>query len=183
MFERFTQDARQIVVRAQEEARTLHHSFIGTEHLLLGLLGGQGDPARLALSASGLELGRVRARFAELIGDAELDSEALAVFGIDLEQVRRATEASFGPGALDAQHRRPEPHGHIPFTRRAKKVLELSLREATRLGHDSIGTGHLLLGMIRDGDGLAVKLMLDSGVELDALRDEVTRLMGGVASS
>ena len=177
MFERFTQDARQVVVRSQQEARTLRHPFIGTEHLLLALLAGDGDPAKLALTASGLDHDEIGARLTLLTGDADLDPEALAAVGIYLDEVRRATEASFGPGALDAAKRRPEPKGHIPFSKRAKKVLELSLREAVRLNHDSISTGHLLLGIIREGEGLAMKLIVDSGVEPSALRDEVTRLM------
>jgi ATP-dependent Clp protease ATP-binding subunit ClpA len=182
MFERFTQDARQVVVRAQQEARTLRHPFIGTEHLLLALLGGDGDPAKLALSAAGLDHDAVATRLTGLTGDADLDPEALAAVGIDLDQVRRATEASFGAGALDAKKRRPEPKGHIPFSKRGKKVLELTLRETVRLGHDTIGTGHLLLGIIREGDGLAMKLIVDSGVEADALRDEVTRRMEAEAA-
>src|SRR5262249_60985340 len=95
--------------------------------------------------------------------------------GIDLDQVRQATEASFGPGALDPKARRVMPKGHIPFTKRAKKTLELSLRESLALGHKYIGSGHLLLGLLRGGDGLAVRALVEAGVDLAALRADVTR--------
>jgi ATP-dependent Clp protease ATP-binding subunit ClpA len=176
VFERFTTQARQVVVLAQEEARQLRHPAIGTEHLLLGLLGnGDSDsPARQALQQRGLQAATVRQRVIAIV-DGGLDPHALAFLGIDLDQVRQATEAAFGPGALDA--RGPVRSGHIPFTPRAKKVLELSLREAVRLKHDHIGAGHLLLGLLREGGGRATRIIADAGIDLDDLRAEVARLI------
>src|SRR5947207_9407082 len=119
MFERFTERARRVVVLAQEEARALNHNYIGTEHILLGLVyDGEGVAA-----------------------------EALESLGISLEAVRLQVEEIIGRGASAST-------GHIPFTPRAKKVLELSLREALQLGHDYIGTEHILLGLIREGEGV-----------------------------
>ena len=177
MFERFSDEARQVVVRAQEEARRLRHPYIGTEHLLLALLGGDGDPATTALRDRDLDPADLRRRIVGIVtpsGD-DLDPEALATLGIDLEEVRRVTEASFGPGALDIPGGKPVPSGHIPFTRRAKKTLELSLRESLRLGHKYIGTGHILLGILREGEGLAAQVLANTGVDLDELRDDVAR--------
>jgi ATP-dependent Clp protease ATP-binding subunit ClpA len=179
MFERFTDEARQVVQRAQEEARRLRHPYIGTEHLLLALLGGDGDPATRALRGRNLDPADLRRRIVGIVtppGD-DLDPEALATLGIDLEEVRRVTEASFGPGALNARAGKPVPTGHIPFTRRAKKILELSLRESLRLGHNYIGTGHILLGILREGEGLAAQVLVSTGVDPDDLRDDVTRLI------
>ncbi|GAB2859157.1 hypothetical protein GCM10027176_71950 [Actinoallomurus bryophytorum] len=178
MFERFTDEARQVVQRAQEEARRLRHPYIGTEHLLLALLGGDGGPAAQALRGRNLDPDDLRRRIVGIVtseGDA-LDPEALATLGIDLEEVRRVTEASFGPGALDVRGGKV-PSGHIPFSKRAKKALELSLREALRLGHKYIGTGHILLGILREGEGLAAQVLATTGVDLDDLRDDVTRLI------
>src|SRR5262249_22046274 len=155
------------------EARQLRHPGIGTEHLLLGLLGDDGGAARQALQERGLQATTVRQRVIAMV-DGGLDPQALATLGIDLDQVRQATEAAFGPGALDA--RGPLPTGHIPFTPRAKKVLELSLREAIRLKHDHIGTGHLLLGLLREGGGLAARIIAEAGIDQADLRAEVTRL-------
>jgi ATP-dependent Clp protease ATP-binding subunit ClpA len=183
MFERFTQDARQAVVLAQEEARRLHHTFIGTEHLLMALLDQGEKPAAEALRACGLEITDLRARVLRYIGSGEegLDPEALATIGIDLDQVRRATEASFGQGALAPKSRR-RPSGHIPFSSRAKKVLELALREASHLKHRHIGSGHILLGLIREGAGLACLVLVDAGVDLVELRADVTRRISAEAA-
>jgi ATP-dependent Clp protease ATP-binding subunit ClpC len=138
MFERFTNQSRYAIVAAQEEARSLDHDYIGSEHLLLGLLReDQGTSAR-----------------------------ALASAGITLEAARHDVEALIGRGE------RP-PSGHIPFTRRAKKCLELSLREALQLGHRYIGTGHLLLGLMSQGDSAAVKVLGRLGADLDQLRARV----------
>jgi ATP-dependent Clp protease ATP-binding subunit ClpA len=177
MFERFSDEARQVVVRSQEEARRLRHPYIGTEHLLLALLGGDDDPATKALRGRNLDPADLRRRIVGIVtpsGD-DLDPEALATLGIDLDEVRRVTEASFGPGALDIRGGKPVPSGHIPFTRRAKKTLELSLRESLRLGHKYIGTGHILLGILREGEGLAAQVLANTGVDLAELRDDVTR--------
>jgi ATP-dependent Clp protease ATP-binding subunit ClpA len=183
MFERFTKEARAVVVRAQEEARRLRAPFIDTEHLLLAMLDGAG-PATRALCDRGADPADLRRRIAAVAGPPgdDLDPDALATLGIDLDEVRRATEAAFGPGALDARRGKPVRPGHIPFTRRAKKVLELSLRESLRLGHNHIGTGHLLLGLIREGEGLATRVLTGSGVELTALRDDVIRLISSEAA-
>lgn len=176
MFERFTGDARQVVVLAQDEARQLCHHYIGTEHLLLGLLAESRGPAAQLLNERGLRADDLRRRILLIISGKGLDPEALATLGIDLDEVRRATEAAFGPGALDTTGRKP-PTGHIPFTPRAKKVLELSLREAERLQHESIGTGHILLGLILEGKGVAAKVLADVGCDLDGLRDDITRMI------
>jgi ATP-dependent Clp protease ATP-binding subunit ClpA len=141
MFERFTNRARHTVVLAQEEARQLHHNYIGTEHILLGLLG---EPEGYA--------GRV-----------------LASFGITRDRAREEVRAMIGTGT-DA------PSGHIPFTPRAKKTLELSLREALALHHNYIGTEHILLGLIREGDGVAAQLM-KKHADLTAIRTAVLDLV------
>ena len=183
MFERFSQDARRVVVLAQEEARELRHSWIGTEHLLLGLVADGRGPGGRALLSHGLQVADLRRRIADHISvsDADLDSEALAMLGIDLDAVREATEAAFGPGALD-QPRKARPCGHIRFSKRAKKVLELSAREAIHRKHGHIGTGHLVLGLIREGDGLAVRVLTETGIELPRLQEEVTGLIESEAS-
>lgn len=202
MFERFTPGARATVVVAQDSARFLGHRGIGTEHVLLGLLAAPDDIAGRVLAGLGVTRVRVLADI-ERIEKAhqepgrdllEKDTAALRTIGIDLEAVRAAVEESFGPGALDAgtgaahdvlpgpwwrrRHRQEQqpagsPRGHIPLTPRAKKVLELSLREALALKHDYIGTEHVLLGLLREGRGLAVRILSDEGVELDHLRELV----------
>jgi ATP-dependent Clp protease ATP-binding subunit ClpA len=179
MFERFTADARQVVVRAQEEARQLHHGFIGCEHLLLALSGGQDTPAAAALTAFGVRTAELRQRLAQLTGPAagKLDAEALAGLGIDLDSVRRAAEASFGPGALDHPPRGGPRPGHIPFTPLAKKSLELALRAAARRKDHEITPGHLLLGVIDQRNNVALQLLQAEGVGGDALREEVARRM------
>lgn len=185
MFERFTADARQVVVRAQDEARQLHHGFIGCEHLLLALSGGPHppphplSPAAAALAAFGVETSALRQRVADLAGAgaSTLDADALAELGIDLDSVRRAAEASFGPGALDRPPCRGSRSGHIPFTPRAKKSLELSLRAAVRRKDQEITSGHLLLGLIDQRNNAALQLLKAEGVGSDALREEVSRRM------
>lgn len=183
MFERFTRDARVVVVHAQEEARELGHDHIGTEHVLLAMLDhGEGTAAE-SLRACGAIADDVRQRVIEGNRDERdpLDSDALASLGIDLDEVRRATEATFGPGALDRAGPRSRKRGHIPFTRRAKKSMELALRESINLRHDEIRDGHLLLGMLRDGEGLGPRALVDAGVDLSVLRDEVLRRMSEAA--
>jgi ATP-dependent Clp protease ATP-binding subunit ClpC len=144
MFERFTDRARRVVVFAQEEARLLDHNYIGTEHILLGLVHeGEGVAAR-----------------------------ALDSMGIGLVEVRQAVEEIIGRG----QH---ASSGHIPFTPRAKKVLELSLREALQLGHTYIGTEHILLGLIREGDGVAAQVLVRLGAALDRTRLQVIQMLHG----
>ncbi|MBA2696291.1 MAG: NDP-hexose 4-ketoreductase, partial [Actinobacteria bacterium] len=147
MFERFTDRARRVVVLAQEEARMLNHNYIGTEHILLGLIHeGEGVAAK-ALESLGISLDAVREQVQEIIGQGQ-----------------------------------QSPTGHIPFTPRAKKVLELSLREGLQLGHNYIGTEHILLGLIREGEGVAAQVLQKLGAELQKVRQTVIQLLSGVQS-
>ena len=144
MFERFTDRARRVVVLAQEEARMLSHNYIGTEHILLGLIHeGDGVAAR-----------------------------ALESLGISLDAVRQQVEEIIGRG-------QQAPSGHIPFTPRAKKVLELSLRESLQLGHNYIGTEHILLGLLREGDGVAAQVLVRLGADLNRVLRQVIQLLHG----
>jgi ATP-dependent Clp protease ATP-binding subunit ClpC len=143
MFERFSDEARRAVVLAQEEARMLNHDYIGTEHILLGLL-------------------------RETEGVA---AKALQALGITLDAARQQVEEMIGRGKND-------PTGHISFTPRAKKVLELSLREAIDFHHDYIGTEHILLGLLREGEGVAVQALVRLGVDLNQVRLQVVQLLG-----
>jgi ATP-dependent Clp protease ATP-binding subunit ClpA len=168
MFERFTNDSRAVVAGAQDEARELRQSTLGTEHLLLAMLGpdGRDGLAGQLLTEHGLTRESIKV---QLTGE-RLDSDALATLGIDLDEVRRAAEEQFGPGALSdgAKGARDVPRGHIPFSKPAKKVLELSVREAVRLGADRINSAHLLLGVIRE-NGQGADLIKQAGVDLDQL--------------
>ena len=197
MFERFTDRARHALVVAQVEAKELGHDFLGTEHLLLGLLDGEGVAARV-LRAEGIEGAEVRAAILARIGSGPAerrnvdDAEALAAIGIDLDQVRAAVEESFGEGALERRpllvgsgrrgRRRSRVLGAPPFAPRMKKVLDLSLREALALKHGYIGTEHLLLAVVREGEGVAAQLLAER-TDLGALRakviDELSRLRPG----
>ena len=144
MFERFTDRARRVVVLAQEEAKMLNHNYIGTEHILLGLIHeGEGVAAK-----------------------------ALESLGISLDAVREQVQDIIGQG-------QQQPTGHIPFTPRAKKVLELSLREALQLGHSYIGTEHILLGLIREGEGVAAQVLVKLGADLNRVRQQVIQLLSG----
>jgi hypothetical protein len=143
MFERFTDRARRVVVLAQEEARSLDHNWIGTEHILLGLMR-EGD------------------------GVAAKTLESL---GISLDAVRQQVEEIIGRG-------QQPPSGHIPFTPRTKKVLELALRESLQLGHNYIGTEHILLGLIREGDGVAAQVLVTLGADLNRVRQQAIQLHG-----
>jgi ATP-dependent Clp protease ATP-binding subunit ClpA len=144
MFERFTDRARRVVVLAQEEARMLNHNYIGTEHILLGLIHeGEGVAAK-ALQSLGISLGAVRQQVEEIIGQGQ-----------------------------------QAPSGHISFTPRAKEVLELSLREALQLGHHYIGTEHILLGLIREGEGVAAQVLVRLGADLNRVRQQVIQLLHG----
>jgi ATP-dependent Clp protease ATP-binding subunit ClpA len=180
MFERFTQEARGVVVSSQDEARRLHHHHIGTEHLLLGLLDQEGSPTAAVLARHGLTRESTIEAIRSFTSVDGLDAAALGTVGIDLDAVRDSVEASFGPGALDVPGpgRGREPKGHIPFTRRAKKVLELSLREAIALKSGSISDGHIALGLLRAGEGLAMKVLSDRGIDLTVLRQEITTTLG-----
>ncbi|AIC47003.1 ATP-dependent Clp protease ATP-binding subunit [Rhodoluna lacicola] len=144
MFEKFTDKARRVVVLAQEEAKLLNHNYIGTEHILLGLIHeGEGVAAK-----------------------------ALESLGINLDSVREQVQEIIGQG-------QQAPTGHIPFTPRAKKVLELSLREALQLGHSYIGTEHLLLGLIREGEGVAAQVLTKLGADTNRVRQQVIQLLSG----
>jgi ATP-dependent Clp protease ATP-binding subunit ClpC len=144
MFERFTDRARRVVVLAQEEARMLDHGYIGTEHLLLGLIHeGEGVAAK-----------------------------ALKALGINLDAVRDEVKGIIGRG-------QQPPAGHIPFTPRAKKVLELSLRESTQLGHHYIGTEHILLGLVHEGQGVAAQVLVKLGADLNRVRQQVIQILHG----
>jgi ATP-dependent Clp protease ATP-binding subunit ClpC len=147
VFERFTDRARRTVVFAQEEARMLNHNYIGTEHILLGLLR----------------------------EDEGVAARALTTLGVSLEAVRRDVGEIVGRGS-------EAPRGHIPFTPRAKKVLELSLREALQLGHNYIGTEHILLGLIREGEGVAAQVLQKLGADLDRVRQTVVQLLSRYAA-
>jgi ATP-dependent Clp protease ATP-binding subunit ClpC len=143
MFERFSEGARRAVVLAQDEARRLNHDYIGTEHILLGLLHDSESVAARALEALGITLEAARQQVEEIIG--------------------RGTKV---------------PSGHIPFTPRAKKVLELSLREAMHFHHDYIGPEHILLGLLREGEGVAVEALVRLGADLNRVRGQVIQLLG-----
>jgi ATP-dependent Clp protease ATP-binding subunit ClpA len=175
MFERFTTAARQTVVQAQDEARQLHHGRIGTEHLLLALLAQEGSASAAVLARHGLTHDVVAEAVVGYVGNGDLDAEALTALGIDLDAVRTTVEATFGPGALDRAGSHPaRGGGHIPFTPRAKKVVELSLREALALKSKSITDGHLALGLLREGEGLAMKVIHDRGIDPGELRRDLT---------
>jgi ATP-dependent Clp protease ATP-binding subunit ClpA len=190
MLERFDDRARAAVHGAGDAARTLGHNYMGTEHLLLGLLAGSGGVADL-LAARGVTVGRVRAEMLEILGrgpdpqSGPDDATALAAIGIDLDEVRRRVEAAFGPGALAAssvvttrrrrRRRRcyagPElGRGDPPFTPRAKRCLDLALRHAGRLGSAQVTGEHVLLGVLDTPEGLAVRILERVGVERDDLR-------------
>ena len=150
MFERFTTEARVVVVDAQTVARSVHTRTIDTRHLLVALCESGGGPARGALDAVGVDPAALAAALRADLAGAGLDAEALAAVGIDLDQVRRATDATFGEGSLDGVAGRGRgARKHVPFTPDAKKALELALREAIRLGDKGIDGGHLLLGALR----------------------------------
>jgi ATP-dependent Clp protease ATP-binding subunit ClpA len=184
MFERFTDDARRAVSLAQEEAHALRHGWIGTEHLLLGVAAPASGVGARILERLRLDASTIRGDIEREIGAGDDfdpgDEEALRSLGIDLDQVRRAAEEAFGPGALDRPiirgRRRcdtPWTSGRLPFTPRAKKSLELALRWATTMRSGSIGTEHILLGLASDRDGLAARILRLHGVELADVRGAV----------
>jgi ATP-dependent Clp protease ATP-binding subunit ClpA len=178
MFERFTQEARSAMVGAQDEAKDLGHNYLGTEHLLLGVLGRSEAPGARLLRRWEITVEETRERVVVLIGrgDPRLDAEALASIGIDLDEVRRRIEAAFGEGALARRGGRRGfvPGPWLPFTPKAKKALELALREALSLGHPHVGSEHVVLGLLREGEGVAAKLLVERGARLDEARDMVT---------
>lgn len=175
MFERFTKSAREAVTEAQTYAAELGHERIGDDHLLLAVRSGSGSSAARALADAGVDPTALRAEIERAHGQlGEDDAEALSALGIDLDAVRSKVEEAFGEGALDNGRPRRRLGGHIPFTKDAKKVLELALREAIRLGDRSIGSEHVLLGIIRaEGEGHAALRTL--GVDAAALRRTLER--------
>jgi ATP-dependent Clp protease ATP-binding subunit ClpA len=185
MFERFTVPARQAVARAADEAARLGPGPVGTQHLLLGLLVPNAGVAAGVLHSKGLDAGQVRADIERLAGtparvfDQE-DAAALRSIGIDLDAVLARIEESFGPEALHRPAPTPKQETLWPRSRRtgrltprARKVLGLALREAVHRRDNYIGTEHLLLGLIREGDGLAARILVDNGIDLDDLRGAV----------
>ena len=146
MFERFTERARHVIVLAQEEARTLKHNYVGTEHVLLGLLREEESLAARVLESFGITVEEVRAQVARIVGQGDAVTT-----------------------------------GQIPFTPRAKKVLDLALREAPSLGHNYICTEHILLGLVREGEGVAMRILLDFGADAEKVRDVVIRMLSGRA--
>jgi ATP-dependent Clp protease ATP-binding subunit ClpA len=171
MFERFTEDARGVVVQAQAEARALRHGYIGTEHLLLGAAATEGDVARV-LATNGATPDALRDAIRAEVGEGGLDAAALATLGIDLDEIRRRVEATFGEGALE--RRRPARGGHVPFTPRAKKSLELALREAVARGDKHIGTEHVVLGTLRDEKALASCILRRAGADPERIREALS---------
>ncbi|MBO4241402.1 MULTISPECIES: Clp protease N-terminal domain-containing protein [Pseudonocardia] len=174
MFARFTGEARRVVVLAQEIARTRHAGRIGPEHLLLGVLRSPGTPGEELLAAAGIDARAVIEELDRADGVPDRDADALATLGIDLDAVRSAVEAGFGPGALDRPRRGRWRAGHIPFERSSKKALELALREAIRLGDRSIGTEHVLLGLLHP-DTAASQVLDRHGMTLYGTRRAVER--------
>jgi ATP-dependent Clp protease ATP-binding subunit ClpA len=182
MFERLNPDARQAVVLAQADARRLHHNYLGTEHLLLGLMELPSTPSARLLAEGGLDRPGAEAVILRLLRTPEprldeLDADALRTIGIDLSAVRETVETAFGPGALAREPDRGRSGRLVsgrstPFTARAKTALELSLREAVRRKHTCIADGHLLLGLLQ-ARGLAAKVIADAGIDLDVLRSDI----------
>jgi ATP-dependent Clp protease ATP-binding subunit ClpA len=203
MFERFTHAARAVVIGAQAEAKDLNQSPVGTQHLLLAMVADDTGPVALALREYGVDEVYVRDQIIRRAGtgapdtdplpdaDAE-DAAALKAIGIDLDAVRRAIEENFGPGSLrlprDAEPMRRGPlgrfsrGGHTPFSPRSKKVLELSLREALRLKHKFIAPEHIMLGILREGEGLAARILADTRVDFVKLRTDLTRSLNDDAA-
>ena len=207
MFERFTESARAVVRGAVDEARALDHRYIGTEHLLLAMLRPERGLAATVLAGAGVTHDEVLAGIAHRLGQQRQfgpgDADALRSIGIDLDAVVQAIEANFGPQALylppdvrrrhrlDPRHvlrrrrRQPQPPrprgNHYPFAPRSKKMLELSLRESLQLGSKNIGSEHLLLGLIREGEGLAARVLVDAGHPLDDLRRRVIAALANAA--
>jgi ATP-dependent Clp protease ATP-binding subunit ClpA len=193
MFERFTMNARQVVVLSRQAAEELHHPSIGTEHLLLALLDSGCGATQVMLREAGLtreqviaDINRLVRPEPDVLGDG--DAAALEAIGIDLEAVRAKVEELFGPGALQP----PEPprrrgllrkavEGRRPFSGRAKKVLELSLREAIALRHNFIAPEHILLGILRDNGGLAAKILAEAGLDFQALRRQAVAALAQAA--
>lgn len=172
MFERFSLAARDSVLHAQVVARELRQSMIGSEHVLLGVLWQDSGLARESLVAAGMDYPTARERLARMVGD-DLDPQALASLGIDLDEVRQRVERTFGEGALDPAERRRERRGHIPFSKGAKKSLELALREAINLRSRGIDCEHILLGVLGDVGSLAHRLLESFAIDPIRLRNDL----------
>ncbi|MEU6205817.1 Clp protease N-terminal domain-containing protein [Micromonospora musae] len=188
MFERFTDRARDIVRRARDEARAEGQRPVGTEHLLLALLADEASLASRVLAEVGVTANDLRARIRRHVetggvGLGDADAAALREIGIDLAAIVARVEQTFGPDAL--REAVPEPrrrwgrrrYAGGPFSPRSKKVLELSLREALRLRHNHIGSEHILLGLLREGHGLAALVLTEAGADLDDLRRRVEQAL------
>ncbi len=183
MFERFSQDAREALIRGADEARLLRRDYIGPEHLLLSLAAQRTGVAAAALADSGLNISDLRERVGAESG-ATLDAAALASLGIDLESVRASAEAAFGPGALD----RPRSSlrgrfrlGGLSLNERAKKSIELALRAAVGHKHNHISTGHLLLGVLDKDNQTVLRVLSGAGADVDTLRGDVSRRLAEAA--
>ncbi|MGH3109448.1 MAG: Clp protease N-terminal domain-containing protein, partial [Gaiellaceae bacterium] len=219
MFERFTERARQVVVLAQDEARALKHNYIGTEHILLGLLREEEGLAARVLESLDITVEEVRAQVARIVGQGDevttgqipftprakkvlelalrealslghnyigtehillgllreeegLAARVLESLDITVEEVRAQVARIVGQGDEVTT-------GQIPFTPRAKKVLELALREALSLGHNYIGTEHILLGLVRENEGVAARILLDFDADAEKIRNEIIRMLSG----
>jgi ATP-dependent Clp protease ATP-binding subunit ClpA len=196
VFERFTPAARQVVVRAQQEARTFGHPWLGTEHLLLGVLADPDAPGVSALTDLGVTLDAGRAALNHVVGRLVPDADALRTLGIDLHEVRRRVEASFGPGALDhpsrpggrrrirwrrARCEPQEPTGHLRFMPRAKRALERARRDALALGDTQVGVEHILLGLLDPKGNMAIELLRHLGAEPEVIRVHVLTDLGKAA--
>jgi ATP-dependent Clp protease ATP-binding subunit ClpA len=184
MFERFTRDAREAVTYAEAQAQVEAADHVGTELVLLGMTIEPSSVAARALAELGLDRERVVAAVRALPRDG-VDAEALAGLGIDLEAVRASAERTFGEGALDdlapRAGRRRKPLGHVPFDAASKKLLELALREAIRVRHNRIDSGHLLLAVTRMPDCGAYRALWDAGASTEALRGAVERVWAAAA--
>jgi ATP-dependent Clp protease ATP-binding subunit ClpA len=184
MFERFSTEARRVVVLAQEEADELGHDYVGTEHLLLGLVADETGAAGRVLAELGVIRDQLREDVREAVGirgshGGRLDPAALATIGIDFDEVRRRVEETFGPDAL--RRTRAGCRGrHRPFTPRSKGAMERSLRAALELGSRHIGSEHILLGVLSD-DGLAVTVLERQGISQEAARAAVLERLSGAA--
>ncbi len=208
MFERLRADARRAVVDAQGEARRLRHNYVGTEHLLLALLANDESLGGRILRSLGIDRERIRDGVIEIVGlgsVTEPDAAALDAIGIDLSAVRRRIEDAFGPGALErtpaaragtrkrlGRTRRSRRRAgrcsdttgpFVPLTPKAKKVLELSLKEALSLRHSHIGSEHIMLGLLREGEGVGARLLERAGVDYASARLRVLEESGGHADS
>ncbi|MEU4682665.1 Clp protease N-terminal domain-containing protein [Streptomyces xinghaiensis] len=202
MFERFTREARQVVIRAQKETRDLGHPAVGSEHLLLAVLSRRDDPATVALSRLGVTAGACRTEVERLTdrggsGMGPDDAESLRSLGIDPDAIRSRAEAAFGPGALDPAPEKPErarglrrlvplrggsrSGGNPAFTQRAARALERSLREALSLEDPHIGTEHVLLGLLNPEDKVTATVLRRLGTEPDTARAAVLSGLGRAA--